>query len=147
MWRSIRWSKTSPCRKIEFAWLQQNYSFYSLISNYYDLRSRKLARTSYQCPESAITAHFNCSFLLTLALKPETYIMTLLVPAWSKSNPSLIEIMAPYKFPMGSWSRTCASTIPWCIQLTGSWPHKAHIPIEQFHVSKASQAEPPYKML
>ena len=29
--------------------------------------------------------------------------MTLLVPIWLKYPPSFIEIMAPYRFPMGSW--------------------------------------------
>jgi hypothetical protein len=44
---------------------------------------------------------FNCSFLLTLALKTKTCVMALFVPTWSKLNPSLIEIPRPCRLMMG----------------------------------------------
>ena len=73
--------------------------------------SQKLAQTYDQCLEFAITAHFNSSFLLTLALKTRTCIITLLIPAWLKFNPNLIEIPVPYKFSMGAWSGIGANTV------------------------------------
>ena len=51
------------------------------------LWSQKLAQTYYQYLEYAITAHFNISFLLTLALNTMTYVMTLLVSVGSNSSP------------------------------------------------------------
>ena len=42
-------------------------------------------------------------FFLTLRLKIETCVMTLLIPAWLKLNPSMIEIWVPYRFSNGSW--------------------------------------------
>jgi len=56
--------------------------------------------------------YHNRSFHLTLAPKPKTCVMALLVMAWSKFNPAFIEIIAPYRFPMGSWSGIGASIIP-----------------------------------
>jgi hypothetical protein len=58
-----------------------------------------------------MTTHFNHSFLLTLALKTKTCVMALLVLASSKFSPNLIEIMDPYRLPMGSLPGTCTSTI------------------------------------
>lgn len=50
--------------------------------------------------------YHNFSFLLTLALKTRMCVMTLLVQAWSKFNPNLIEILLPLRLPMGSWLGT-----------------------------------------
>jgi hypothetical protein len=55
----------------------------------------------------------NCSFLPTLASKPRTCLMTLSVQIWSKYYPNIIEIMASYRFPMGSWLGIGASTVNW----------------------------------
>ena len=65
--------------------------------------NQELVWTYYHCLESAMTAHFNHSFLLTLATKTRTCVMTLLVSAWLKLSPCLIKISGPYKLPMGSW--------------------------------------------
>jgi hypothetical protein len=56
--------------------------------------SQKLAQTYYQCLKLAKTAHFNCSFLLTLALKPWTCAMALFVTAFSKISPKMIKIQS-----------------------------------------------------
>ena len=53
----------------------------------------------------------NRSFILTLILKINTCVMTLLVLARSKLNSNLIKIVVPYKLPMGSWSSIGTSTI------------------------------------
>ena len=44
---------------------------------------------------------FNHSFLLTLALKTRTCIITLSVPALLKFDPDLIEILVAYRFADG----------------------------------------------
>ena len=86
-----------------------------------DFWSQKLIRTYYQCLESTITAHLNCSFLLTLPLKSITCVITILIPAYSRLSPSLIKIdtlpyqnwdlmwsRLPYRLPMGScWGIGC----------------------------------------
>ena len=64
-----------------------------------------------KCPKPVTTAHFNCSFLLSLALKPNTRVMMLLVPTRSKFNPNMIEILVLYRLPMGSWSGIGTCTI------------------------------------
>jgi hypothetical protein len=51
----------------------------------------------------------------------KTRVMTWLVPTWSKSSPSLIEIKVPYRLPMGSWSEIDGSTI-----LTVTWDWAPH---------------------
>ena len=65
----------------------------------------------------------HCSFLLTLAFKTKTCVMTLLVPAWSKLSPNLIEILAPYRLPMETWSGLGASTI-WVIAKVFRLPNR-----------------------
>ena len=68
--------------------------------------SQKLTQTYYQCLESIIIAHFNRSFLLTLALKTRTCVMALLIPTWSKLSHDMMEILVSYRLPMGSrWGR------------------------------------------
>jgi hypothetical protein len=54
---------------------KKNTHVIKIIVNF---RSQKLAQTYYQCLESIITTHLNCSFLLTLALKTRTSVMALL---------------------------------------------------------------------
>jgi hypothetical protein len=48
--------------------------------------------------------YYSHSFLLTLTLKTMTCVMTLLVLAWSKLNPNLIEIKIFCRLLMGFWS-------------------------------------------
>jgi hypothetical protein len=66
------------------------------------------AKTYCQCLESAITVHFKCSFLLTLALKTRTCVMAPLIfdlieiRSRHDQIDNLIEIPVPYRLPMGS---------------------------------------------
>ena len=64
--------------------------------------SQKLARAHYQCLQYAITAQFNHSFLLALALKTKTHVMALLAATWSKFSPNMIKTLILYRLPMES---------------------------------------------
>ena len=79
--------------------------------NNYEFWSQKFAQAYSQCLELTMTAHFDYSFLLTLTLKTRTCVVALLVPTCSNLNPNLIEILIPYKLPMGPWLGIGASTI------------------------------------
>ena len=63
---------------------QEDYKFggfipyIKIIANFLN---QKWTQTHYHCLESATTAHLNHSFILVLALKTITCVMTLLVPA------------------------------------------------------------------
>ena len=82
----------------------------SVILFFVNFWSQNLTQTYYQCLQFAITIHFNRTFLLTLALKTKTCVMTLLVMTLSKFqswpnekfNPNHIEIVVPYRLMMGS---------------------------------------------
>ena len=63
-----------------------------------------------------VTVCHKHSFLLILALKTSTCVMSLIVLAWSKFNPSLIKIPIPYRLLMGFWLRIGVSTIILCAQ-------------------------------
>jgi hypothetical protein len=71
-------------------------NFIPYNENIVNFWSQKLAWTYYQCVQFAITAHSNCLFPLTLALKTKTCVMHYwlqphrnAIPTWSKFNPSL----------------------------------------------------------
>ena len=106
----------SPCRKIG---IMRTAIFLVIIFLKLKLLcifgSHNLSWTYYQCLASAVIAHFKCSFFFALALKLGTCVMALLVPTWSKLwHPivsRMIEIVAPYRFPMGSRLALGASSI------------------------------------
>ena len=97
----MRWCKYFLCRKIKIKRIVIFFGNFILsIEMIVNFWSQKLAQTYYQSLEFVKTAHFNHSFLLTLALKTRTCVMTLLIAAWSKFRPSLIKILVPYRLPI-----------------------------------------------
>ena len=93
-----------PCMKIEIKRIIIFLVILFLNLKYLEFLSQKLSKHITNV-WSLLTASFNCSFLLALVIKTKTCVMALLVPALSKSNPSLIKILIPYRMPMGSRSR------------------------------------------
>ena len=72
----------------------------------------------------------NRSFLLTLALKTKTRVMTLLAPAWLKCSPNLINILVPYRLPIKYWNTgigTSTIRLPW-------WEVVPHVKMRSFMI-------------
>lgn len=99
-----------PCRRIE---IKKIAFFGGIFLKLKSMRlwNQKLTQTYYQRLEFVTTIYFNCSILLTLALKSKICVMALLVSAGPKFSLSLIEILVPYRLSIGSWLKIGSSNV------------------------------------